>query len=451
MYLRILKNLSFYLQKERRKLISLFIDRKYKKIDVIPKFSAYLSIYNDADILQKSLSSIRGYVDELIVVDGAYKWNAPYLQAIGLNPEASEQHVYEILEQSKIPYKVIKGVWNSEVEKRIAGYKATSSRYTMRIDADEVIIFNNDALKNFFASECAVAEMYMPNYVAPGLVIRGKSILDNYRIFPRQACLFDKEKICSANHLKYLWLVLTADELPRLEGKKKIFPVFEMPIAFCAHLTNWRFVESSVLRSSFYTMNWMRKYGAPWVKSIISTEGFDFSNFFSKIEPKNFLKVMRNSLISQGDIELRRNEMLAKSPVLTNDEKMFIDIYHHFLESLEAQSLSLAEDGGVALKNYPFFIDVTSKRVQEKIIRDGSIQIEFSEQVENIEVQLKILQAIEPFGSNYDLPFDFDGKYLNIPIENDLHYEFILRKSIKIIPKSTQNNKAWVAFKVRSV
>jgi hypothetical protein len=35
------------------------------------KFSAYLSIYNDWDILPSALRSVASYLDELVVVDGA--------------------------------------------------------------------------------------------------------------------------------------------------------------------------------------------------------------------------------------------------------------------------------------------------------------------------------------------------------------------------------------------
>jgi hypothetical protein len=293
--------------------------------------------------------------------------------------------------------------------------------------------------------------MYMPNYVAPGLVIGGNSLLDKYRVFPRQACLFDKEKISAINHLQYLWLVLTADELPHSENRKKVFPVFEKPVAFCAHLTNWRFVDSSILRSSFYNMNWMRKYGAPWIKSIKSSGGFNFDEFFAKIDPKNFLQVMRNSLITQGDIELRTNEVLTQSPISIDDEKQFIDIYHQFLFSLEKQSLLLAHDGGIALKNYPFFIDLTSQLVQEKIIRDGKIQLQFSEQIDEAEVQLKVLQTVEPFGASNDLAYELDGDTLTIYLKDEIHCQTTLRKSIKVISKSVENNKAWVAFRILSV
>ena len=48
-------------------------------------FSAYLSIYNDWDILEPALKSIAPYIDELVVVDGGYKWMAPYADRTG-NP-----------------------------------------------------------------------------------------------------------------------------------------------------------------------------------------------------------------------------------------------------------------------------------------------------------------------------------------------------------------------------
>jgi tetratricopeptide (TPR) repeat protein len=43
------------------------------------KFSAYLSVYNDWDILEPALRSIRPFVDELVVVDGGYRWMAEFL------------------------------------------------------------------------------------------------------------------------------------------------------------------------------------------------------------------------------------------------------------------------------------------------------------------------------------------------------------------------------------
>ena len=448
MYFRILKNLSFYLQKEKRKLFSAFFQQSYVQIDEIPKISAYLSIYNDADILDKTLDSIREYVGELIVVDGAYTWNASYLKSIGLNPEQSEAQVYKKLDDSKIPYKTVKGIWKNEVEKRIAGYEATSSRYVMRIDADEVIFFKTENLKSFFCSECAVAEMYMPNYAAPGLVIRGKSLLDRYRMFPRQVCLFDRTLIGAGDHLKYLWLVLTADELPKNSSLQKIYPVFEKPIAFCAHLTNWRSVDSSMLRSSFYTMNWMRKHGAPWVKSLQNSCIEKFDHFFEKISPKYFLEVMRNSRITQGDIELRENEILSESPLTKREEEEFSTIYDDFKSSLGAQSLLLSDRGGIALKNYPFYIDISSSDLENKLFKNGKMTIQFDEKIDEVRVELKLLQSKRPFAEKFDLTYDFDGVKLVIDMTKSMNRQELLRKTVEIIPKSILSNQAWVNFKV---
>ncbi len=152
MYLKIIKNLSFYLNKEKRKLLN-FIPRSQTRLSCIrPKISAYLSIYNDADILDIALKSVFGYVDELIVVDGAYEWMAPFLRSTGRNPLKSDDIIYQKIQASGIPYKVINKIWKNEVEKRIAGFEATSLQYVMRIDADEVLMFDDAALNGYFAS-----------------------------------------------------------------------------------------------------------------------------------------------------------------------------------------------------------------------------------------------------------------------------------------------------------
>jgi hypothetical protein len=58
--------------------------------------SAHLTIYNDFDILPYTLRAIAPYVDEVVVVDGAYEWMVPYLQAIGINPDNLETRLVGI-------------------------------------------------------------------------------------------------------------------------------------------------------------------------------------------------------------------------------------------------------------------------------------------------------------------------------------------------------------------
>jgi hypothetical protein len=111
------------------------------------KFSAYLSIYNDWDILPASLRSVASHVDELVVVDGAYEWMVPYLTMLGIDPLRSDPRVYAALEASGIPFRVISENWKSEPEKRQAGYEACTHDYIYRVDADEVMYFGSRLAK----------------------------------------------------------------------------------------------------------------------------------------------------------------------------------------------------------------------------------------------------------------------------------------------------------------
>lgn len=101
-----------------------------------------------------------------------------------------------------------------------------------RIDADEVLFINGEALEEFLASGRAVAEMHMPTYVAPGWLLKPTRLRDRLRKFPAQRVLFDTKKISAEAHLKYLWLNIPADTLPG--GVKQTYATFEKPIAFCA-------------------------------------------------------------------------------------------------------------------------------------------------------------------------------------------------------------------------
>jgi hypothetical protein len=100
--------------------------------------SGYLSIYNDWDILEHALRSVVPYIDELVVVDGGYRWMSAYLTAIGRDLERSVDRVYDIVGSFPVPTKVVSGPWDDEPQKRIAGYDACSCEFVLRFDADDV-------------------------------------------------------------------------------------------------------------------------------------------------------------------------------------------------------------------------------------------------------------------------------------------------------------------------
>ena len=128
----------------------------------MPRFSAYLSIYEDWEFVEPSLKSIAPLLDELVVVDGAYRWMANYVRANGRDPERSNRKVYDALSRCGVPLKVINGTWNDEFEKRAAGYSACKNAYIFRVDSDEIVFANEKAVADFVASGGAVAEMEIP-------------------------------------------------------------------------------------------------------------------------------------------------------------------------------------------------------------------------------------------------------------------------------------------------
>src|SRR5258708_14544746 len=134
---------------------------------MVEKFSAYLNIFNDWDILPNALRSVAQYIDDLVVVDGGYEWMSPFLDGIGKSSTKSAQPLYDCLEASGIPYRVVSGVWKNEFEKRKAGYLACRHRYIFRIDADEVFFIDEQSLEKFLSEGGVVGEGEFPLYLTP--------------------------------------------------------------------------------------------------------------------------------------------------------------------------------------------------------------------------------------------------------------------------------------------
>ena len=89
-----------------------------------PLVSVVMPTLNQVQFIEIAVRSIleQAYARiELIVVDGAYEWMAPFLRSTGRNPLKSDDIIYQKIQASGIPYKVINKIWKNEVEKRIAG------------------------------------------------------------------------------------------------------------------------------------------------------------------------------------------------------------------------------------------------------------------------------------------------------------------------------------------
>lgn len=366
-----------------------------------PKCSAYLSIYNDWDHLSGALKSITPYIDELVVVDGAYKWMADFLLATGRNPLRSDQLLYDEIAKLEIPVRVVSQLWENEIEKRIAGYRACENRYIFRIDADEILFFDEIELAAFFALDSAVGEMSIPLYHSPGFVI------DRWQWHSKQAFLFDRTKIEADIHLNYLWLVLNADQLPRL-GEKP-FRVHSKPLAFNAHLSNWRTPTTSINRSAFYTLNYFRAFGVPWLKELAGQQLENFTAFFEHVSPQQYVEILLNSSITVGDIRVKEGVSIFPTPLGNTQEATFAENYNVYIRSLAELNQRLTNTERHCIQGSTVHLDLSSEQARTAIVRDHSVTFVTSAPISNIRSRMISSLEAAPWYRIDDLAHRIDG------------------------------------------
>ena len=340
-----------------------FEERGHKKI------SAYMSIFNDDDFIVSVLRNIKNYVDELVIVDGAYEWMVPYLKELGVDPLRSRQELYDVVEACGIPYRVVSRVWPNEFEKRKAGYEECAYRYVMRVDADEILFFDDESLGGFWGSGCAVAEMQFPLYVVPGWVVGNFSRLK----YPAQSLLFDKTKISASKHLEYLWLVTPADELP--ETDQKTYPIYERPVAFCAHLSVWRSMETAANRAAFYVSNWIRKNGIPWGRNGPVTQGIGFGDLFRFVPANEFKGAMQRSHVAFGLTTFSPKSRIVPSPLSCEQEAIFSSFYYSQCAELDELNRKVCNTVQPYIVGEPVYIDFTSDKAKSVLSRSDVIRL----------------------------------------------------------------------------
>jgi len=358
--------------------------------------TGYLQIYNDWSRLEVSLRSLAQHIDELVVVDGAYEWMKEYAEGIGWDPERSQQEVYDILNGVGIPYRAIQRTWRNQLEKRVEGYNACKSRYALRIDADEVLTFDDNHLSQFLASDYAVASMRMHLHVTPDYVLVDDS--DTKRI-AIQPVLFDKEQVSAETHLNYIFLVLTADALP--EQGRKPFATFPEPIASCTHLSLLRHPRSAVFRGSYYYINWMRANGVGWIPSLRGRPLEDSADLFREVAPQQFRDIMLGGHFVAGWQDPSRPKALRHSRTLTPPElsaekqdalKLSFDDYLVSLAELNAQ----LADGRWFRNGHEIMLDATTEMSLQAIAPAGILTLECDEPVEKVSAKVMSLYPDEP-------------------------------------------------------
>jgi hypothetical protein len=387
--------------------------------------SAYLSILDDWDILKPSLLSILDRVDEIIVVDGAYRWMLPYFEKSGRDPTRSLPPVYDVLASLGEKIRVINGIWDNEVEKRIAGYEACKGRYRYRVDADEIFFFDDAILDEFFNSDKPVGQMDMPIYVAPGLIsgADGKPL-------PRQAFLFDSNKISSREHLSYLWLVLPEWERTTFGISRSDF-IFSKPLAFNAHLTHWRPPSSSLARARFYVMNYMRQHGAPFLMNAAFKKSIDdFTEFFEEISPFEFDEM----LLGRDLIVVPSPEQFTccTTPLTQAQEQTFSYIYELFLNSLGVMNLELRHSFRTMLRGENYYLDASLAGSLPLVGPDNTLVIEFSDLVAAVRVEVFCFFLDTSRNTRSHREVERNGRFAKVHLPPLLPVDGTLRRVITI-------------------
>jgi hypothetical protein len=387
--------------------------------------SAYLSILDDWDILKPSLLSVIDRVDEIIVVDGAYRWMLPYFEKSGRDPTRSLPQVYDVLASLGEKIRVINGIWDNEVEKRIAGYEACKGRYRYRVDADEIFFFDDAVLDEFFNSDKPVGQMDMPIYVAPGLIsgTEGKPL-------PRQAFLFDSNKISSREHLSYLWLVLPEWERATFGMPRNDF-VFAKPLAFNAHLTHWRQPSSSLARARFYVMNYMRQHGAAFLTNAAFKKPIDdFTEFFKEIPPFEFDEMLlgRNLIVVPSPEQF----ICCATPLTQAQEQSFAHIYQLFLDSLAVMNMELRNSFRTMLRGEDYYLDASLARSLPLVGPDNTLVIEFSDLVAAVKVEASCFFIDPSRNTGMRCEVERNGRFAKVHLPPLLPAEGMLRRVVTI-------------------
>lgn len=223
--------------------------------------SAYMIAHSDDDFLDQAIASVIDRVDELVFVDGAYKWVAPFFEKMGIDPERSWQKTHDILSKYGSKIKYHSGIWDDELHKRSFGYDQCEGDVIIRIDADEIFQFDDAQYDAFLASDKGVAEMEFPFLLTP----ESQRLQAELNHTPKQCAVFKAGHFRSPlDHCAYLWLVLTPEERARCREPNWEY-LYGEPIIKTAHLTAFRTPRTSVNRARFYTLQYIRTAGhLPW-------------------------------------------------------------------------------------------------------------------------------------------------------------------------------------------
>ena len=351
--------------------------------------SAYMIAHCDDDFLEQAIASIINRVDELIFVDGAYKWIAPFFTAAGLDPERSWQKTHDILAKFGNKIKYFNGIWDDELHKRSFGWSQCSGDIIIRVDADEILEFDEDEYASFLMSNKAVAQMEIPFM----LTSSSERLRVGLEQTPRLCAIFKTSRFRNAlQHCSYLWLILTEDERKRC-GPMNAQHVYEPPIIRTAHLTGMRTPRTAVNRARFYALQYVRVTGhLQWsfAQSPVTVPEEKISQIFDLLSADEYTSYLEGHDIVSGFATMQDFRVapydFEGTPVQAQVQAAY-DAYNASLADL----LDFANHPRTVVSKSNSLINITS------LVRQGvrKFEIEFADQVDAVPAHLQLLHDTE--------------------------------------------------------
>ncbi len=128
-----------------------------------PSVSLLLNWYSEDSFLSEMWSAVAPHVDEVVVVAGPYSFAVEALETFGLVVDRGDAEARIKALVGDVPLTFVESIWDTEDEKRIAGYEAGTCDLILIVDADEIVRIEPARIAEFDAGGYAVGRIDVVN------------------------------------------------------------------------------------------------------------------------------------------------------------------------------------------------------------------------------------------------------------------------------------------------
>jgi hypothetical protein len=224
--------------------------------------------------------------------------------------------------------------------------------------------------------------------------------------------MFDREQVSAEVHLNYLWLAGVDGD------KKRPFAIYPHPLAFVAHLTQWRTAGNSARRHEFYVLNNMRRQGLPsWIPKLAGERITDFRQLFEAIDPAAFRDIIQVSRSSPK--RMSAEECIVASPLSASDEAAFAGCYERRLHSIADLNSRISSAGMCFSDKLAIIVDISNADCARPVLSGSRVVFEFCAGVKGARAELYTIRTQSPWSTVEPLAHREDGNVVEVEIPSE--------------------------------